>query len=51
MGFAERGMQQMRLVDPDATYISNPQQIVDIFSGVDVRYIAEPLLEGGHSIS
>ena len=45
-GFTERGMKQMRLVDPDATYISNPQQIVDIFSGIDVRYIAEPLLEG-----
>ena len=45
-GFTEQGMKQMQLVDPDATYISNPQQIVDIFSGVDVRYIAEPLLEG-----
>jgi hypothetical protein len=45
-GFDDDGMDKMREVDPDATYISNPQQIIDIFSGVDLRYTTEPLLEG-----
>ena len=45
-GFALGGMDTMRLVDPDAVYISNPQEVGDIFSGFDPRYVAEPLLEG-----
>jgi RHS repeat-associated protein len=45
-GFAEGGMDTMRLVDPDAVLINNPQEIIEIFSGLDARYIGEPLMEG-----
>ena len=45
-GFAEQGMDTMRLVDPGAVYISSPEDILNIFSGFDPRYIVEPLLEG-----
>ena len=45
-GFAEGGMNTMRLVDPDAVYIESPQEIINIFSGFDPRYVGEPLMEG-----
>ncbi|MBE9078258.1 putative Ig domain-containing protein [Romeria aff. gracilis LEGE 07310] len=44
-GFAQNGMDTMRLVEPNALYISSPNSIENIFSGFDTRYILEPLME------
>jgi hypothetical protein len=45
-GFALGGMDTMRLVDPDAVYLSNPQEVFEIFSGLDPGFTSdEPLLE------
>ena len=38
-------MSSIREIDPDAVQVTNPQQILDIFSYKDPRYIAEPLME------
>ncbi|MEC4896387.1 MAG: putative Ig domain-containing protein, partial [Oscillatoria sp. PMC 1051.18] len=39
------GMEQLRLIDPDAIQVTALEEIVNIFSGRDERYALEPLLE------
>ncbi|MGB3694202.1 MAG: putative Ig domain-containing protein, partial [Spirulinaceae cyanobacterium] len=39
------GMGQLRLIDPEAIKLTDPQEIIDIFSGWDNRYTTEPLME------
>ena len=39
------GMEQLRLIDPNAIQVSAAEEIVNLFSGWDDRYALEPLLE------
>ncbi|MEN8444612.1 MAG: putative Ig domain-containing protein, partial [Cyanobacteria bacterium J06555_13] len=49
--FSARAMDKMRIIDPDVTLLTSPQQVFDIFSGnalgenFEPSFFAEPLLE------
>ena len=41
---AGAGMGQLRLIDPEAIQVTNPRELIEIFSGWDDRYATEPLM-------
>lgn len=45
-GFAAQRIETIRRIDPEAPFISSPQQIIDIFGGNNPLYISEPFVEG-----
>ena len=38
------GMERLRLIDPEAIQVTNPRELIEIFSGWDDRYATEPLM-------
>lgn len=42
---AGASLEQLSLIDPDAIRVTDPRELIDIFSGWDSRYTPEPLME------
>ena len=40
------GMGQLQKIDPDAIQVTDPREVIEIFSGWDDRYSTEPFMEG-----